>query len=96
MTRTAIVPVNPSPEMDDAGDLMSKYKSASHTWWGMVNARPAVPDELIEEAAMQIAIAARGSGDAKTYWGWLGEDPKNRFRNMARAAARVFNGGKDE
>lgn len=94
MTRTAIVPEEPSIEMDRAGDEKRKLAYLDHDaiYTAMLNARPAVPDELIEEAATEIFLLAR----IPRYWFELSDSEQETFRNMARAAARVFNGGKDE
>ena len=60
-----------------------------------IPARPAVPDELIEEAAK--AIYYSNTLDYERYaWAQVADEKKEVYRYMAECAARVFNGGKDE
>jgi len=94
MTRTAIVPVQATIFMQDVAATTCLYMSpheAGEAWGAMVYARPAVPDELIEEAAKAMQAA-----DSPHSWDEIPEYERDEYRNMARAAARVFNGGKDE
>ena len=75
--------------------VMDGLHPAEQKLTAMVNARPAVPDELIEEAAKAIYCAATNS-DPKCWRGYADHYEREHLRNMARAAARVFNGGEDE
>ncbi len=94
MTRTAIVPVEATQPM------LTKCYGLARAWPAVVDARPAVPDELIEEAAEMIYLTARrwrvALGVVTESWQETTEAVRNEYREMARAAARVFNGGKDE
>lgn len=89
MTRTAIVPVEATQPM------LTKCYGLARAWPAVVDARPAVPDELIEEAAKAIYYAEMGVILQET-WEQLHEEIREDYRGLARAAARVFNGGKDE
>lgn len=96
MSKTAIVPVNPDSDMILRTDSLSmtQMTKAELVYCEMLNARPPVPDDLIEEAAK--AMREVGSANLPCPWERLPENWREEYRNMARAAARVFNGGKDE
>ena len=95
MTRTAIVPLWATIHMLTNGIGISHAPFLAGAWPSMVNARPAVPDELIEEAAKAIYYAEMGVTLQET-WEQLHEEIREDYRGLARAAARVFNGGKDD
>lgn len=89
MSKTAIVPVEATQGM------LTKCYGLARAWPAVVNARPPVPDELIEEAAK--AMFYVNLNNNPEYWTRYADDKeREHFRNMARAALRVFNGGKDE
>ena len=69
--------------------IMDGLHPAEQKLAAMLNARPALPDELSEEAAKAICETA-----GYDLWHQLAEG-KDHYRNMARAAARVFNGGNE-
>lgn len=104
MIRTAIVPEMATAEMWEAfhnklcpdHQFGPDYVTANTA---MINVRPTLPDELIEEAAKAIYIDF--CKNVLTLfnpgaWDEISESSRDQFRNMTRAAARVFNGGKDE
>lgn len=99
MTRTAIVPVPAKQVYPSEGDdrWLRGYQCGYADGWnelvGNIEARPAVPDELIEEAAKAIFDVA---AFPECRWETSDSGVHDYYRNMARAAARVFNGGKDE
>jgi hypothetical protein len=108
MSKTAIVPVDfirtAYCEGFDSGHWVGAnapngYAHANDGWERekdeIMSARPAVPDELIEEAAKAICCFI-SDGDPKFWTHYADYEEREQFRNMARAAARVFNGGKDE
>lgn len=88
MSKTAIVPVDSTAEMDRAARRYDSHPEPIYQ--AMLTARPPVPDELIEEAAK--AMREVGSANLPCPWGKLPENWREEYRNMARAAARVFNG----
>ena len=101
MSKTAIVPVEPCDDMRDAGagsipyvldgprwQLSTRVRASRNVYVTMLKARPAVPDEVIEEAAKAMQAA-----DSPHSWDEIPEYEHDEYRNMARAAARVFNGG---
>ena len=95
MSKTAIVPVDASTDMLLAGSdivLNVGMVEARELFENMVRIRPPVPDELIEEAAKAIFYTEFTDLDDGA-WEQTEDIHRHSYRRMARAAARVFNGG---
>lgn len=90
-TRFAVVPVQPFDASWD--ELTREQLSFRAKWIAHIYALPALPDEIIEEAAKAIFDVA---AYPECRWEASDSGVHDYYRNMARAAARVFNGGKDE